>query len=158
MVITKEIYTMVLCYSNKISRRKWGQEYAEDLAQDVIVNLLLYNTKVDYLSSFIHHVVRNAYINKNKSHVVNKEVHVEYVSRMPTNDFIDTSKLVKADFSKLLDYLVNKPKTKAILQLLIDNPDESYTDLAKEHGINHDTFKANVLHLRKDLKSVLPNY
>lgn len=158
MVITEDIYGKVMGYSNKIARRRWGPLGAEDLAQDVILKLLAYNDVVEHLPSFIFTVVKHTYITKGKSHAAHKELHTEYYDRMPQQYLTDTSRLVKQDFEKLLDYFPTRPACKQILKILLEAPDESHADLAKANGIAYDTFKANIRHIREVLNSVSTNY
>lgn len=158
VVITQEIYNKVKLYSSKVYSRKWDKQAVEDLTQDVILKLLAYNDEVECLSGFISTVVKHAYINKSKSDESKVAINTEYYDRMPQQYLTDTSRLVKQDFEKLLEYFSTRPSCKQILKLLIDSPDESYADLAAAHGIDTNTFKANVRHIREVLASVSTHY
>lgn len=158
MVITQDIYNKVAAYSSKVYRRKWNKQAVEDLTQDVILKLLAYNDDVECLSAFIQTVVKHAFINKSKSDESKVAINTEYYDSMPQHALTDTSRLVKQDFEKLLEYFSTRPKCWQVLKLLIDNPDESYRDLADANGINQDTFKANVIHIRQVLVNAAINY
>ncbi len=152
MVITQEVYDLVIHWSNKTTSFLKGTHYNEDIAQEVFENLIKYTDKVDCLGAFICTTVRNVSINRLRAAKRFHTYSMQYIDQMEKTTQPDTAKLVKDDYKKLLKVFKNHPAKHRILTILIENPDCSYVELAKTANINIDTFKANLLHIKKELR------
>lgn len=153
MVINKDILNRVVGYSYSICRKNAKASVCpDDLAQETLRQLYKYEGAVEHLSSFLYTAVRNNFLNSiriNKKHKRNIQSVFEYYAYA---HYSETP--VKLDADKLLAVFNKMPKRKKVLQLILDNPESSLVDLAKASGINSDTLKANVIHIRNTLKAL----
>ena len=154
MIITTEIYKQVTKSCFKVLKGNYSKQHAEDLVQDVIIKLLKYEKPIDNLNAFIYTVATYTHwvaYNRDKPRL---SAFQEIFDTASDTTYLDTSALIKKDYSTLLDYFQDNPVAKRVLEILIDNPEETHAELAFTYGYNKDTFKSNVRHMRNHLKGV----
>lgn len=155
MVITKEIYQTIRSYAGRVVGPKMNQQAAEELTQDVAIRLSLYEGEINSLSSFIFTAVLNGYSNliiKNKR---KNRLNENYTLLTECSIDMDTSEILKQDFDKVMaTTLKSHPAKSNIIRLLLNDPEASYADLARENGIDMNTFKANVRWIRQELNAI----
>lgn len=144
MKISKQTYDLIVKYAKSVSKKTPG--LWEDVAQEACIDILKYNSEIK-TKSFYRTVVLNRYIIMVKKHNSGKRIDTDYMQVFPLVTTINTDGLCSKDFNKVLD-LRHKPKTKAVLDCLMNNIGMSYVDMAKLVGMNKDTFKTHLRLIR----------
>jgi DNA-directed RNA polymerase specialized sigma24 family protein len=151
MIITPEIYAKVKKFAKGF--RLGNSLNEQDLVQEVLLKLHLYEAPVEYLNSFIYSTVKNTYlVNCDKAKAMNK-YYKAYAFEQEVSTGMDNRNIALNDLNTILESFVDNPKQYATLKFMINNPDMRISDMGPAMGVNFETFKATVHHIKQKIKN-----
>ncbi len=152
MVITDSVYKMVINFSNKIARST-DKQSKEELQQEVFEKLHKWQEPIEFESSFIYKTIRNTYASKITTSKNRSRLNILYGFECEKAIKPNLRSEAIIDLNFILESFKDLPVQYKTLKFMIDNPDMPIDYMGEAMGVNQNTFKANVKHIKNKIKN-----
>ncbi len=152
MLITEEMYTLVRINTKKIVR---CPQKREEVYQESCIKLHKSNAVVETLKPFIYKVVLHEFLaiyKRDRVRSIREDVWVNELTEHYFTPNFEVSIDLERTILKLLKETKCRPKLHQVLKAVLSDPTPRIIETARDLNINKNTFKANIMHLRRFAK------